>query len=118
MSKTRLKVSLTHNNKKIISDSYNGVLIDKIIKYKDEQTSNILDLEKNILKRINKDYQITLNFNEQKGIYNYQNMEIPIELKIIKTINTENRYYIKYELIMSNENIGTFIYNINYEVNI
>lgn len=116
MSKIKLKVSLVHDNNTIISNDYNGIIIDDIIKYKDEQASNILDLNKNILKRSNNEYHIVLGFNEKKGIYDYQNMQIPIELKNIKINNTQNIYHVKYELIMSEEYIGHFTFTVNYEV--
>lgn len=116
MSKISLKVLLKEKNNILINEKYNGIISDNIIKYQDKETKNIFNLNEETLKRINKDYEINLNFKEKNGIYKLNNLELLIQLKIIKKERKNNNYSICYELFIEKENIGLFNYEINYEV--
>lgn len=116
MSKIRMNVLLTKDNKTLITTKCNGILIDNKIKYEEQNMKNILDIKNNTLTRKNNEYEIYLDFTNQQGSYIYNQLQIPITLDIDKLINESNKYYIHYKLTMSDEKIGDFTYEVNYEV--
>lgn len=118
MSKIIIKLNLIKDNENILSTTCNGIINENKIKYEDENTLNILDTKTNILTRKNNEYEIKLDFTNQEGIYIYNQLQIPITLNVYKLENNKNKYYVKYKLTMSNEVIGNFTYELNYEVKI
>lgn len=116
MSKIKIKAFLSQNDKILISSNYDGIKIDNNIKYNENGIKNIFDIKNNILKRINKEYEIIIDFKNKTGKYLYNNFEIPIKVKILKQYKNDSEIYIKYKLDLDTEDLGTFVYKINYEV--
>jgi len=116
LSKIKIKTLLSQNNKILISENYNGIKTDNLIKYNENEIKNIFDIENKILKRINKEYEIIIDFKNKTGKYLYNNFEIPIKVKVLKQYINDFEIYIKYKLYLDTEDLGIFIYKINYEV--
>lgn len=108
MSKIKLNVFLSKDNKVIINNTYSGILRDNIIKYSDGYV-NLFDIDNCLLRRKSNDYEILLDFSNSTAICKYSNYELPISIKIINSNINDETYSVKYALEDS-----IFIYKIKW----
>lgn len=107
MSKISIETILKKNNIEEINIKTQGILQEEQIKYKENKTINILDINKQILKRKTDDYNITIDFKNE--IINTEN--IKIKIRIIDKKIEQDKVKIKYELIDTKD---IFEYKINW----
>ena len=99
MPKIKINVNLCNKEEK---REWNvvGIIQEKILKYKEDDTIVTLDYEKHILKRDNKELKMVYNFKKKQGTItikeNNQIIEIPIETKNIKRKGNDIR--IEYQI--------------------
>ena len=99
MPKIKINVKLCNKEEK---REWNvvGIIQEKILKYKEDDTIVTLDYEKHILKRDNKELKMVYNFKKKQGKItikeNNQIIEIPIETKNIKRKGNDIR--IEYQI--------------------
>lgn len=98
MSKINIETSIKQNNK-IEKTTTQAILQDNIIKYKENNIINILDIEKEKLKRKTNEYEITIDFKNKTIINKYNEYEIPLKIKIINKTIEQNKINIKYQII-------------------
>ena len=84
MSKIKIKVNLNKDKKEIINKELIGILIDNTVKYQYDNTINIIDLDKLILTRKTKEYNLILDFKTQNIIYKYNGCELSMKIKVNK----------------------------------
>ena len=99
MPKMKLKIELSSKEEKRTWKVI-GIIQEKILKYKEDDTTVTLDYKKHILKRDNKELQIVLYFKMNQGLItikeNNQRIEVPIETKRIEIKNNDIR--IEYQI--------------------
>lgn len=110
LSKVKIDVLLKENNDIKIDLVCSGILVDNIIKYNDGIV-NVYNIDENVLTRKTSEYEIVLDFDNEKGIYKFQNLEMPLSLKVLSYEITDCNIYVKYKL---NENV--YEYKVRYEV--
>ncbi len=99
MPKIKINVKLCNKEEK---REWNvvGIIQEKKLKYKEDDTIVTLDYEKHILKRDNKELKMVYNFKKKQGKItikeNNQIIEIPIETKNIKRKGNDIR--IEYQI--------------------
>lgn len=99
MPKIKINVKLCNKEEK---REWNvvGIIQEKILKYKEDDTIVTLDYEKHILNRDNKELKMVYNFKKKQGTItikeNNQIIEIPIETKNIKRKGNDIR--IEYQI--------------------
>lgn len=99
MPKIKINVKLCNKEEK---REWNvvGIIQEKKLKYKEDDTIVTLDYEKHILKRDNKELKMVYNFKKKQGTItikeNNQIIEIPIETKNIKRKGNDIR--IEYQI--------------------
>ena len=95
---------------------------EKTIIYKEENVSvKIIMEDKIIIERENQDYSMKLIFEEQKvhnSSYNIHNPKMLLDLSVNTLIlkRNVNSFYIKYKLVINNEDMGIFTVDLKWEV--
>lgn len=99
MPKVKINVKLYNKEEKRVWNVV-GIIQEKILKYKEDDTTVTFDYEKHILKRDNKELKMVYDFKENQGTFtikeNNQIIEIPIETKKIK--RNVNDIIIEYQI--------------------
>ena len=99
MGKVNLLVKYCLINQK---NEYNikGILINKEIKFFDNDCLMILNKEKNTLKRIIKEEEILFDFyNKKCYVFSKENnIKIDFPIKVIEFKNTDKDFYVKYKI--------------------
>lgn len=119
MSKIKINSSLINIDGK---ENYNynnlGIIKNNKVIYVDNDINMSLDLYHLILKRTSNEYEILLDFKNNKGYYKIDNLNCTFNLKIeIKKIIEKDRYlYIEYGLFINNTHLGKYKYKFSYEV--
>ncbi len=111
MSKINIEVCLTNQKEKIINIKTQGIIADNKIKYIENNTINILDLEKETLRRSTKEYTLLLDFKNEKALYDYNTYKLPLEIKVINKEIKPNKITIKYKILETND---IYEYKINW----
>ncbi|HHT37979.1 MAG TPA: DUF1934 family protein [Mollicutes bacterium] len=95
---------------------------EKTIIYKEENVSvKIIMEDKIIIERENQDYSMKLIFEEQKvhnSSYNIYKPKMVLDLSVNTLIlkRNVNSFYIKYKLVINNEDMGIFTVDFKWEV--
>ena len=95
---------------------------EKTIIYKEENVSvKIIMEDKIIIERENQDYSMKLIFEEQKvhnSSYNIYKPKMVLDLSVNTLIlkRNVNSFYIKYKLVINNEDMGIFTVDLKWEV--
>ena len=73
-----------------------GIYKDRIIKYKDNDSIMVINLNNNTIERKLKDELIIFNFNEKKCYI--KNYNISFSINVINIINNERMFYVYYKI--------------------
>ena len=99
MGKVNLLVKYCLINKE---NEYNikGILINKELKFLDNNNIMILNLGNNTLKRITKDSKILFDFNKNECIIlDDKNNTISFNINVLEFIKNDNYFYVKYCIV-------------------
>ena len=95
MAKVNLFIEYCLRKEKI---EYNikGIYKDNKIKYKDDKSIIVINLNNNILEKYQNENKIVFDFNNQKCYLDNYNIDLNID--VIKIINDENIFYVHYKI--------------------
>lgn len=99
MSKIIIKATIKQNNQIQEQIETKGILQDNEIKYINNKTITILDIENEKLKRVSEDYNMIIDFKNQLIKTEYLNIKIRIINKQIE----QNKIKIKYQIIETSD---------------
>lgn len=99
MSKIIIKATIKQNNRIQEQIETKGILQDNEIKYINNKTITILDIENEKLKRVSEDYNMIIDFKNQLIKTEYLNIKIRIINKQIE----QNKIKIKYQIIETSD---------------
>ncbi len=114
LSRVKVQVLLKENDEIKINRVISGILCNNIIKYNDGIV-NIYDFGENVLRRKAFDYEIVLDFGNDRGMFMFQGLEIPFSLKLIDRELFNNGVCIKY-LVCLDDFENVCLYRLEYEV--
>ncbi len=99
MPKINIRVSIT-NQIETKTKEMVGTLSDQLLKYRENDLTVILNYEKDILTRENKDYKIKYDFKNDKGSIHLKDnsFDVMIPIKTIKKERKNNDIKIEYQI--------------------
>ena len=107
-----IKYSIKTNDQNI-NGNIKGLLVNNIIKYKENKIKTEIYLDEKIIKRKGIDYEIYLNFTKKKGIYKIYNQKLNFDIKVLTFEKKDNKLLVIYKLNISED---IYRFEINYEV--
>lgn len=118
MSKIKIKATLKYKDEKHIFEGY-GIKKDNQIIYNDENVQTKITIDNIICIERKSDYFIKINLKEGinlPGLYitNYGNFSL--KSKALKIKYTENELEIIYKLMINEELLDTFSYNLKFSL--
>mgnify|MGYP003421850013 FL=1 len=121
MSKVKIKLKLisqSENYEKELMGTYRG---NKLYFLDDKVKVTITFAEIVTMRRVSNEYEIILNFKENKilkGIYDLKklNYNLPIDIKTNTMYIDSGQFKVDYELSSENVQMDKFLFEINYEV--
>lgn len=102
MARVKLEIKLEENNKEKINKKTNGILLNNKLKYTCDDSVDIFDIEELSLRRKAKEYEIILDFKNNKIKYKFNDSELMLELKTI-IIKKEKEIIIEYKILETND---------------
>lgn len=121
MSKVKIKLKLmsqSENYEKELMGTYRG---NKLYFLDEKVKVTITFAEIVTMRRVSNEYEIILNFKENKilkGIYDLKklNYNLPIDIKTNTMYIDSGQFKVDYELSSENVQMDKFLFEINYEV--
>ena len=107
-----IKYSIKTNDQNI-NGNIKGLLVNNIIKYKENKIKTEIYLDEKIIKRKGIDYEIYLNFTKKKVIYKIYNQKLNFDIKVLTFEKKDNKLLVIYKLNISED---IYRFEINYEV--
>ena len=102
MSKISIKATIKQNNEIQEEIETKGILQNKKITYlvnkQNSKTITILDIKKQIIKRITEEFDLIIDYKNEKLITDYIECQLDLDIKIIGRIIEQNRVKIKYKI--------------------
>lgn len=102
MSKISVKATIKQNNEIQEEIENKGILQNKKITYlvnkQNSKTITILDIKKQIIKRITEEFDLIIDYKNEKLITDYIECQLDLDIKIIGRIIEQNRVKIKYKI--------------------
>jgi len=113
MSKINIESKLLN---KTTNEIYNintkAIKDDDILKFYDNDILNIIDIKNNLIERKNNEYNIKLDFNNEKGIYILNNFSFDFDIKINNLDKGKN--YIEIDYIIYMDEVKEYNYRIRW----
>lgn len=97
MGKVNLFIKYCLINHKMEYNIY-GILIDNKLKFKNLDSTMILNLELNILEKISKDRKIIFDFKKKICIIIEKEQKFSLALNVLKLVNKGNFFYVMYKI--------------------
>lgn len=102
MSKIDIKATIKQNGEIQENTVTKGILQDKKITYLVKKTDykiiTMVDIKKQIIKRITEEYNLIIDLKNNKIITDYIECQLDLNIKIIEKIIENNKIKIKYEV--------------------
>ena len=75
-----------------------GIYQNNIIKFKDDNVINIIDLKNNIMERIYDNQTIRFDFNNNICYIEADNIVLDLEIKVLEIKSLNDYFYVKYNI--------------------